>query len=440
MSEKWCCDLHHKHVVHLSSIWVPERYTATGPISLMVVVSPYDGYDDDSVDTHLIKLEVQHCQCGNITDSSRSRPDNNSHYDADRPKMTPHNQEMDSLASSLQKGSKGWMPEIPKNETKKLQRRPKYNPLHNNIPLESLSLADTPSENKMNRTQDSIADLQYVSDYCTHFNEQVKCCSSRTCLGYLAHPCMDRFYMQPSQQESDHEIPLSLADLICQTSNDPLPQTFPRSLTMNLACSIADAVLQLYSTPWLPERWESKDIHLFGIGSFNNNEDILKSRPLYFPLTFVKNSKGKETVGTSRKPLGLHVPSSSMAQILDVGVRNERLFCLGIVLLELGYEKPWGILRIAEIKGLDANHISEYLVADRLAKKLVIRMGPNYVRIIRKCIACDFGLGEANFDNEDLQKKFVEEVIEVLRGVGDGLEAFSVRYSIPPSNRPAFIR
>jgi hypothetical protein len=38
-----------------------------------------------------------------------------------------------------------------------------------------------------------------------------------------------------------------------------------------------------------------------------------------------------------------------------------------------------------------------------------------YPKIIKKCLGCDFGLGETDMDNEDLQRRFLEDVVSELQ-------------------------
>lgn len=70
----------------------------------------------------------------------------------------------------------------------------------------------------------------------------------------------------------------------------------------------------------------------------------------------------------------------AMRESLSAGTaRNEMLFHLGVVLLELRD-----------------------------------RMGLKYCRIVHKCLACDFGLGEDNFADADLQGAFLVDVVVAL--------------------------
>lgn len=52
-------------------------------------------------------------------------------------------------------------------------------------------------------------------------------------------------------------------------------------------------------------------------------------------------------------------------------------------------------------------------------------MGPAYSRIVRKCLGCDFGVGETDLDHEELQQTYINQVIEVLENTKQRLEGHS---------------
>lgn len=100
-------------------------------------------------------------------------------------------------------------------------------------------------------------------------------------------------------------------------------------------------------------------------------------------------------------------------------MRNKLLFNFGILLLEIGYGRPWHVLKqtaprsqpaTAAVRGAE-QQLSDYSVAEKLARLLIDQMGLAYHKIIRKCLGCDFGLGESGLDNEDLQRRFLEDVV-----------------------------
>ncbi|RSL88528.1 hypothetical protein CEP51_001696 [Fusarium floridanum] len=97
--------------------------------------------------------------------------------------------------------------------------------------------------------------------------------------------------------------------------------------------------------------------------------------------------------------------------------RNQLLFNFGILMLEIGYGKPWHKLKQA----VTATHeeLTDYKIAEKLASQLVNQLGLAYPKIIRKCLGCDFGLGETDLDNEDLQRRFLEDVVAGLQQLKD---------------------
>lgn len=49
-------------------------------------------------------------------------------------------------------------------------------------------------------------------------------------------------------------------------------------------------------------------------------------------------------------------------------------------------------------------------------------MGPRFIKFVRKCLGCDFGLGENDLANEQLQGVFLVDVVRELQGIERGLK------------------
>jgi hypothetical protein len=191
---------------------------------------------------------------------------------------------------------------------------------------------------------------------------------------------------------------------------------------IRLAASLAMAVLQYHSTPWLPELWKSKDVVFFGVDDVQQG-NISLCQP-HLNVEFSK-SKGKrkaviddEASTNTRYPLGTasHAQPSTQPSTI-YGARNEILFHLGIVLLEVGFATPWATLRASLLKTFSDQIVSDYIIADKLARLLINSMGPTYSCIVRKCLGCDFGLGETDLASEELQGKFLLDVVIALQGL-----------------------
>ena len=114
--------------------------------------------------------------------------------------------------------------------------------------------------------------------------------------------------------------------------------------------------------------------------------------------------------------------------------RNKLLFNFGIILLEIGYGRPWHDLKLTIAKvpvaGENAKSLSDNQAAEKLAQLLVNQMGPTYSKIVRKCLGCDFGLGETNLDNEVLQRQFVVDVVSGLQRLGNHMKEMDFAPSV----------
>ncbi len=66
--------------------------------------------------------------------------------------------------------------------------------------------------------------------------------------------------------------------------------------------------------------------------------------------------------------------------------------------------------------------MSDYRIAEKLAQFLVNQMGLTYPKILKKCLGCDFGLGETGLDNEALQRQFLEDVVSRLHQLGEKMK------------------
>ena len=66
--------------------------------------------------------------------------------------------------------------------------------------------------------------------------------------------------------------------------------------------------------------------------------------------------------------------------------------------------------------------MSDYRIAEKLAQFLVNQMGLTYPKILKKCLGCDFGLGETDLDNEALQRRFLEDVVSRLHQLGEKMK------------------
>ncbi|RSM07199.1 hypothetical protein CDV31_008752 [Fusarium ambrosium] len=294
-------------------------------------------------------------------------------------------------------------------------------------PSGSISAENSTTSSRTSHS-DSIIDLEMIEDLCRHFQIPRPICSS-TCVGYLTHAGLHHFYLPPPEQRPTGQQ-TSLAEIITWISKDEFSRSLPRTAMVHLAGSLATAVLQYHSTPWLPKTWESSQVLFCGSGDLLEDTSIISSTNPYFRVGFSKVPETMNRKEFDREPVGslpkantqILPPPSSLA-------RNAILFRLGIILLELGYSQPWPQLRNQSLSNLPAQHQTDYDAAEKLAQTLLLRnrMGPRFSTIVRKCLGCDFGLGESDLASEELQGAFLVGVIEALQETERGLRRFEQR-------------
>ena len=258
--------------------------------------------------------------------------------------------------------------------------------------------------------QNQAVDLLQVRDFCEHFRHaclnQANLQQQRRCLGYLGDPCRQRFYLARPDRRLTGEA-RSLESILSWISESSFTKMLPLPLTLHIAGLLATSILQFHSTPWLPTTWRIQDVKFFSAGDPSEGQEIRLSCP-YFHADL-------------SKPLEASEAASLM------GRQNEILFRFGIVLLELGFARPWGFLKEMGSSKLPADMQSEYHIVEKLCALLTTQMGAGYPQIIRRCIGCDFGLRQPqiSLESEDLQVGFLTDVILVLQSMEQGLRACS---------------
>ena len=224
------------------------------------------------------------------------------------------------------------------------------------------------------------------------------------CVGYLAgHGTGKHLVYWPQTAQSSLSGAVSLARVIPKRNR---LRSLPKPEKWRLAGALAMAVLQYHSTPWLRANWKADDILFFDI-SDPERPGSLRSPHLHL----LRQPKGKQA---------LHPITE------DIWVKNETLFRLGIILLELEFEASLeAIIHEFKVDGIpqlpDAPLAHQLLIPKRHAGE---QMGTLYGRIVRMCLDCDFGLGLHRYSLDDprLQKLFYSQIV---RQFEDGMPDYS---------------
>ena len=253
--------------------------------------------------------------------------------------------------------------------------------------------------------EQQLRDLACIKSTCELLCSQYQSAFGKKekCLGYLeAGRHLHLFYVPVS----DHLLgcePQTLADILSCISENSIVRSLPLTAIFHVATSLANSFLQLHSTPWFPETWGSQDVLFYVARGSRQNDQGVQLRSPYLKIELPNPRKGKSKAW---EPPG----DGSHSDILDATSQQELMFRLGVILLEIGFSRPWLTLR--ELVSLPASRRSEYHIAEKLCVLLVNQMGPDYPRIIRKCIGGDAAVG-------DNQLSFLTDVILPLQGMKD---------------------
>ena len=161
-------------------------------------------------------------------------------------------------------------------------------------------------------------------------------------------------------------------------------------------------MLQLHSTPWL-DNWTKQDI------LYLPDPEGEKDPPPVQPYISRRFSTSKSA--------DVATVTSSTSAIPQSFAPNKTLFTLGVVLIEIAFNKSIEELaaELGEASRLKADWAS-FVTAIRLHDQVQGRMGARYQRAVKGCLSCDFGLNafEADLNSVAFRQKFLENVIVPL--------------------------
>lgn len=165
--------------------------------------------------------------------------------------------------------------------------------------------------------------------------------------------------------------------------------------------------LQLYSTHWLEDHW-TKDNILLVIGPPNTFQSYVTHHFQSLSRRNSRDSNELTLIPSGRDRLTLWVP-------------NEALFTLGIVLIEICYNRSIEELAIDAEKDKNGKPHSQtaFLTAMRLLNEVREHLGLKYASAVRGCLLCNFGRDEIEPDlsSEQFQTSVWQHIIKPLEDV-----------------------
>ncbi|KAM5350667.1 hypothetical protein ACJ41O_007172 [Fusarium nematophilum] len=263
------------------------------------------------------------------------------------------------------------------------------------------------------------ADPSLIDDFCKRCHGAMVDCKARSLLGSWTDP-RTRWFGVP---HVDVGTSKSLSDIIHWIAEEPVIRSLPRLRLIELAGNLAEGIMQFYSTPWLAPADLGQNVRYRDLAESSVAQVKLKG-PYFTARLESARWKGKmRQLPGMAEETALHSRSIT-AKVDYTEARNKLLFDLGVLMLELGYGRPWNELKRSV--RLAGETISDYRAAEKLAQQLVGQMGASYAKIVKKCLGCDFGLGETDLENEDLQRQFLQDVVTGLEQLREQCRALSL--------------
>ena len=200
------------------------------------------------------------------------------------------------------------------------------------------------------------------------------------------------------------ENSVKLSDLFINSSSSNLSSA--NSYRLNwfdrryLALCLASTILQLYDTPWLSRDWCASDI-LFVRQLSADGRPLIK-QPFVSRAFTAQRQLITAASSTPKSPCRL--------------IRNQTVFDLGIVLIELCFRKPLGSFQTSEDRGPDGKctQFTDYLTATRMIDKVTSKAGVPWGRAVRRCLYCEFDQSTTSLSNQDFRQAVYQGVVKEL--------------------------
>ncbi|KAH7385868.1 hypothetical protein BKA66DRAFT_569191 [Pyrenochaeta sp. MPI-SDFR-AT-0127] len=219
------------------------------------------------------------------------------------------------------------------------------------------------------------------------------------CIGYLTDSVKRKYGIYPLQPPNSCDqqqwAAYSLRQILTERAN--LNRRLTKHDKLRVAVDLASSVLQLYKTPWLDEEWSDNDVY------FIHRPGISPAKVFEHPFVYRRFSS---------KP----TPDNAVAQRAHCRViRNQTLFTLGILLIELLYGKSIEELQSRRDLDCDGTPGVAWCTAERLIEdEIEYEAGPRYLDAVRRCIRCDFNRKDSSLDDEDFQRAVFDGVVAPL--------------------------
>lgn len=267
------------------------------------------------------------------------------------------------------------------------------------IPFSPLTGSNRPS----GAASSTLTDLCTIPDLCCHLTRQLTISSTSHCIGFLQKTKTFKHVLYaPKDGLSPHASTKTL-EMELQAAKDT-PEGIPLPEKLGLARLLASAVLRFRSTPWLNPQWQSQDVLFLNVQDVSLDrlrKPFLRSSVLTSQTptpTQGESSFDRSAVMQGKKPMRSHI-------------RNQTLYNLGVMLIELAYDSPFKDLQIPDDDQGDA--FTCYWAAERLGESVRRVLGQKYAEAVSICLHCGFGASD-DLDDPELQNEYFTKVVQKL--------------------------
>lgn len=219
------------------------------------------------------------------------------------------------------------------------------------------------------------------------------------CIGYLTDGVKRKYGIYPLQPppscDQQQWAAYSLRQVLTRRAN--INRRLTKQDKLRVAVDLASSVLQLHKTPWLDEEWSDNDVY------FIHRPGMSPANVFEHPFVYRKISSrpAHQTVSSQRAPCRV--------------IRNQTLFTLGILLIELLYGKSIEELQCPRDLDCEGTPGVAWCTAERLIEdEIEYEAGPRYLDAVRRCIRCDFNRKVSSLDDEDFQRAVFDGVVAPL--------------------------
>lgn len=167
---------------------------------------------------------------------------------------------------------------------------------------------------------------------------------------------------------------------------------------LRIAVDLASSVLQLHQTPWLDESLGLENVYFV--------QQPRLPPPMIYEHPFVS------------RDISITLPSSAANTQRPTSrvIRNQTLFALGVLLIELWYGEPIEDLRTTPDEDWQGTPSIAWCTAERIVEnELEFEAGKRYSDAVRRCIRCDFDRKVNDLENKGFQQAVFNGVVVPLQ-------------------------